>query len=77
MVRLVRLGEPEGWLVPTAEVVLEVDSKDGTTHSFSPDVPVPFPYAWAWRISRKLSVPLVSSIRPERVKFELPLPRRG
>lgn len=76
-IRLVGVGEPVGLLIPTSEVALEVETKGGSTHSFSPEVPVPFPYAWAWRIARRLGVPLVSAIDLDRARFALPLPRRS
>ena len=37
--RLVRVGHPEGILVPTAEITLEVESKDGSVARFSPGAP--------------------------------------
>ena len=74
--RLVRVGHPEGILVPTAEITLEVESKDGNVARFTPALPVPWPYAWAYRVARKLGVPLIRSIDPEKVSFEVALPRR-
>ena len=74
--RLVRVGHPEGWFLPTTEVVLEVKAKDGTVSRWAPLFPIPFPFAWAWRIARRLGVPLVRSIEPEDVGFSVPVPRR-
>jgi hypothetical protein len=39
-------------------------------------VPIPFPYAWAYRIARRLGVPLVSSVDPERIRLGIPIPGR-
>jgi len=75
-VRLVSVGHPEGWVLPTSEVVLEIKAKDGTVSRWAPALPVPWPYAWAWRIARRLGVPLVRSFEPENVGFEVGVPRR-
>jgi hypothetical protein len=74
LLRLVRVGEPEGLIVPTVPVRLEVKAKNGRVARFEPHVPVPFPYAWAYRIARHLGVPLVSDLDPRKVKFELRVP---
>lgn len=76
-IRLARIGRPEGWFLPAAEIVLEVRARDGSVTTFEPALPVPFPYAWAYRIARRLGVPLVSSFDPEQVSFELGVPGRG
>ena len=75
--RLVKVGHPEGLVVPTAEIELEVVSKDGTVANFKPALPVPWPYAWSWRVARLLHVPLVRSYKPEWASVEVPVPRRG
>lgn len=75
--RLVSVGHPEGWLVPTSEIVLEVEAKDGSVSKFAPALPVPWPYAWAYRVARKLGVPLIKAYEPERAGFEVGVPRRG
>ena len=75
-VRLSGVGQPEGLIVPTARVTLEVIGRDGKTTRFEPDVPVPFPYAWAYRIARRLGVPLVSSLDPAKLKGEIQIPGR-
>jgi hypothetical protein len=75
-VRLAGVSHPEGWIVPTARVCLEVVARDGSVTRFEPNVPIPFPYAWAYRIARKLHVPLVSSIDPGRLRAKVPIPGR-
>lgn len=75
--RLVSVGHPEGLLIPTARIELEVEAKNGQKTKFSPDVPVPWPYAWSYRVARLLKVPLVRSYEPERASFSVPVPRRG
>jgi len=75
--RLVSIGHPEGLVIPTARIELEVESKNGTKTRFSPEVPVPWPYAWSWRLARRLGVPLVRSVEPEQFGFSVPVPRRS
>ena len=65
-VKLVSVSAPDGVLIPTACVVLEVTAADGHTERFEPDLPVPWPYAWAYRIARRLGVPLVVDLPEER-----------
>ena len=74
--RLVSVGHPEGWVLPTSEIVLEVTAKDGTISRWAPAFPVAWPYAWAWRIARRLGIPLVRSVKPEDVGFAVKLPGR-
>lgn len=74
LVRLVRVGEPTGLIVPTSEIVLEVEARDGTKVTLEPEVPVPFPWAWAIRIARRLGVPLVSDLEPESFRFQVAIP---
>lgn len=76
-VRLAGVGRPAGLIIPTSEITLEVLARDGTTTRFTPALPVPFPYAWAYRVARRLGVPLVSSLDPERIDVRLTVPRRG
>jgi hypothetical protein len=75
-IRLAGVSRPEGLIVPTARVTLELVGRDGRITRFEPDLPVPFPYAWAYRIARLLHVPLVSSLNPERLNVEIPVPGR-
>jgi hypothetical protein len=78
LVRLKSIGHPEGWIIPTTTVMIEVESRDGRTERFAPQVPIPFPYAWTYRIARRLGVPVVRDVEPERVGFEVGVPgRRG
>jgi hypothetical protein len=73
LVRVVRVGEPRGLIVPTSEIVVEVEARNGTKVRLEPEVPVPFPWAWAIRIARRLGVPLISEIQPESFRFQVPL----
>lgn|SRR5665809_159042 len=75
-IRLAGVSHPEGWIVPTARVTLEVVARDGSLTRFEPGLPVPFPYAWAYRLARVLRVPLVSSVNPEGIRAEFPIPGR-
>ena len=75
--RLTRVGEPKGIVVPMAEIELEVEAKDGTKSTWKPALPGPWPYAWTWRVARLLKVPLIRSIDPSKIRAEVPVPRRG
>ena len=77
LVRLVSVGHPEGVLIPTATVTIEVETKTGRKERFEPALPVPWPYAWSYRIARRLGVPLVRSVDPEKLSFEVAVPRRS
>jgi hypothetical protein len=74
--RLVSVGHPQGVIIPTSRILLEVEAKDGSKTMLEPAVPVPWPYAWSWRLARLLRVPLVRSVQPEHFSFSLPIPRR-
>ena len=76
LVRVLGVGHPEGWFVPTSTIELEVEGKNGRKERFSPVIPIPFPYAWAWRIARRLNVPIVRSVEPEKLGFSVPVPGR-
>jgi hypothetical protein len=70
-------GEPHGIVIPTAEIELQVQARDGTVTTYTPALPVPWPYAWAWRLARKLNVPLVRSLDPEGIRFTVGVPGRS
>ena len=74
--RLVSVGHPQGVIVPTSRITLEVEARDGTKQRFEPELPVPWPYAWTWRLARLLNVPLVRSVEPEHVRFSVSVPHR-
>ncbi len=76
-IRVARVGEPRGVIVPTAEIELEVQARDGTVSTYRPALPVPWPYAWSWRVARALNVPLVRSLDPEGIRVSVGVPRRG
>lgn len=75
-IRVTGVERPRGWLIPASRVTLEVKARDGSVTRFQPELPIPFPYAWAYRITRLLGVPLVRSLDPERIRFEVPIPGR-
>ena len=75
--RLGGIDHPQGWILPSSTVTIEVVGRAGKVERFCPEVPVPFPYAWAWRIARLLGVPLVRSAEPKRLKLSVPVPGRG
>ena len=75
-IRLAGISHPEGLIIPTARITIEVIAKDGTVTRFEPGLPVPFPYAWAYRVARLLHVPLISRVNLERIRAEFLIPGR-
>ncbi|MGH2955694.1 MAG: hypothetical protein ACRDL6_01700 [Solirubrobacterales bacterium] len=72
--RLVRVERPRGHLFTSSEATLEVDTARGEVVRLEPELPVPFFYAWAYRLARRLGLPLASTLDPEDVSFEVPVP---
>jgi hypothetical protein len=72
--KLVRVGRPEGRLLPTSEVVLEIETRSGEPVRLEPELPVPFFYAWGYRLARRLGVPLASTLEPDDLQVEVPIP---
>jgi hypothetical protein len=70
------LGQPSGWIIPSARLKLEIEASDGTRTRWEPEIPVPFPYAWAYRLFRRLRAPVISSHDPEDLRFSVPLLKR-
>jgi hypothetical protein len=77
VVRLVRVGEPRGLLVPRSELIIEIEARNGATVRLDPTVPMPFVLGWTVRLARMLNAPLVSAVDPESFSFSLRLPRLG
>ena len=75
-IRLEGISDPEGWLVPTARITIGVIAGDGSVTRFEPHVPGPFPYALAYRIARRLGVPIIADVEPERLRLAIPVPGR-
>lgn len=75
-VRVVRIGRPDGWVLPVIEAKLEIEARDGTIVRLAPVLPIPFALAWGERIARRLKVPLIRSYDPDRASFEVPVPGR-
>lgn len=76
LVRLARIREPRGLLVPSAELDIEVEARDGSVHDFTAPIPVPWPAAWSYRLARALGVPIVSSLDEEEpIGLSLKVPR--
>jgi hypothetical protein len=70
-VELVRVGEPEGLIVPSSSVVVDIESRDGTKVRIEPEVPMPFAVGWGIRLARRLGVPVISSLEPESFGFRV------
>lgn len=50
--RVVDVHPPEGFIVPTVTVDLEVPLRDGGAAELSPGFPLPPPLAWSWRATK-------------------------
>jgi hypothetical protein len=72
--RLIRVGRPHGRLIPSTQVSVEVETLSGEVVRFDPELPVPFFYAWGYRLARRLGLPVASTLDPEDLSFELPVP---
>jgi hypothetical protein len=72
--RLLRVGRPKGHLLPSSETTVEVETASGKVVRFSSEFPVPFFYAWGYRLARRLGLPLVSTVDPEDLSFEVSVP---
>src|SRR5215204_6168631 len=73
--RLVRVGRPEGWFLPSSKTTVEVETASGEVLRFSPEFPIPFFYTWGYRVAHHLGLPLASTIDPEDLSFEVSVPR--
>jgi hypothetical protein len=76
-VRLLGLTEPQGIFIPVTTATIELERRDGRVELFEPTLPVPFPYAWIYRVAKALRVPIVRSVDPQRIRFQVPVPGRG
>ena len=72
--RLIRVGRPEGLFLPSSETTVEVETVSGKVVRLTPELPVPFFYAWAYRLARRLGLPLASTLDPEDLSVEVPVP---
>ena len=61
-----------GWILLGlfAGAIAMVEARDRTVAKFAPEIPVPCPYAWGYRLGRRLELPLVSAVEPERIKLQ-------
>ncbi len=76
-VEVLSVAEPRGILAPFSEVLMDVESKDGTVTRVEAPVPIAWPYAWGYRVAKKLKLPIIRSLDPTRIHFALRVPRRG
>jgi hypothetical protein len=72
--RLVRVEHPQGLFLPSTEATIEVETVSGKVVRLRPELPVPFFYAWGYRLARRLGLPLASTIDPEDLSVEVPVP---
>jgi hypothetical protein len=75
-IRLCKVEHPKGWILPSAEVSLEVVGKDGRVTPIDTALPVPFAFAWGYRLARVLKVPFIRDLKPEHVSTEVRVPGR-
>ncbi len=54
--RLVDIHPPEGLIVPTVTVDLELPLRNGGAAELSPGFPLPPPLAWTWRVGKVGSI---------------------
>jgi hypothetical protein len=73
-VRVLGIDPPTGWLIPSSEIHLEVEAADGRKVDIDAALPLPPLYGWGYRAGRRLGLPVLSSIRPEDIRFGVPLP---
>jgi hypothetical protein len=76
-IKLLNLTEPKGLIVGTSMATFEVEALDGTVETIETAIPIPFLYSWGYRIGRKLHLPILRSFDPQRVHFDVKVPRRG
>ncbi len=74
--RIVEVGEPKGFIHPTAETLLEVEGDGGHVHRIEVEMPVPFPAAFAYRLGRRLKLPIIGR-KPLSELMALELKREG
>jgi hypothetical protein len=60
--------------VPSSEATVEIETASGKVVRLQPELPVPFFYAWAYRLARRFGAPVVSSVDPQDLSVEVPLP---
>ena len=73
--RVQGVSQPTGLIIPSTRLKLEIETKNGAKTRWEPEIPLPFLYAWAYRLSRRLGLPVVSSLDPEDLSFSVMLPR--
>jgi hypothetical protein len=67
---------PRGLVLPSSDVHLEIKTADGRVVALDAALPLPPLYGWAYRIGRKLGLPIISTIEPEKIRFDVPVPFR-
>jgi hypothetical protein len=73
-VRLLKIEQPRGVLLTSSPLLVDVDTAAGETVRIDTEIPIPPPYAWAYRVARRLRLPLASTLDPEKIHFEFPVP---
>lgn len=68
------LGRPRGWVFPTSEARVGIETRSGARVELTPALPVPWPYAWGYRLARRLGLPLASTLEPEDIRVSMAVP---
>lgn len=72
-VRLEGIGRPQGWILPSSRIDLEIVARDGRVVEIQPQIPLPPLASLGYRLAHRLGVPIVSSLEPEKLGFEIKL----
>ena len=75
-VRLTRVGNPRGLIIPRVPIALEVVGKDGSQTGFELELPVGLVAGYGYRVARLLGLPLIRDLKPEKLRAEVRIPGR-
>src|ERR1044072_2557925 len=75
-IKLRNLTKPKGLIVGPSMATFEVEAMDGTVETIETAIPIPFLYSWGYRIGQRLHLPILRRFDPEKVHFDLKVPRR-
>ncbi|MGI8726973.1 MAG: hypothetical protein ACR2K6_04760 [Solirubrobacterales bacterium] len=69
------IGGPEGWILPSLPLDLDVVARDGRTVALDPELPLPPLWGIGWKLARVAGVPVIGTFDPGRIRLDLPLPQ--
>lgn len=70
-VRLEGIGRPRGWILPSSRIALEIVARDGRVIEIQPEIPLPPLASLGYRLAHRLGVPIVGTVDPEKLGFDL------